>query len=116
MYYTTTWLTAKFLVGIPEQALFTLIYQLIAYWMVGFDSPFYSLYISLVLCVICTGSFGMIIGCFALSIYMNIFFVVKCLETTSIIHFGVSVCTEKMQQKVTFADGVYYFYYLRIFW
>ena len=74
MYYTTTWLTAKFLVGIPEQALFTLIYQLIVYWMVGFDSPFYSLYISLLLCVICTGSFGMIIGCFALSTKSIIFY------------------------------------------
>eukprot|EP01084_Bolivina_argentea_P297808 513121_1 len=65
MYKTTTWLFTKFLIGIPEQALFTLIYQLIVYWMVGCDSEFYELYISLLLCVICTGSFGMIIGCFA---------------------------------------------------
>eukprot|EP01083_Nonionella_stella_P117746 351218_1 len=65
MYYTTTWLLAKLLISIPEHALFTLIYLLIAFWMVGFDSPFFSLYISLVLCVLCTGSFGMIIGCFA---------------------------------------------------
>jgi len=65
MYYTTTWLLAKFLIGIPEQAIFTLIYLLIVYWMVGFDSAFYSIYISLLLCVISTGSFGMIIGCFA---------------------------------------------------
>ena len=68
MYYTTTWLLAKFLVNIPEQALFTLIYELIVYWMVGLDSEFYELYISLLLCIVCTGSFGMIIGCFALSI------------------------------------------------
>mmetsp|Transcript_64833 Transcript_64833/g.103157 ORF Transcript_64833/g.103157 Transcript_64833/m.103157 type:complete len:720 (+) Transcript_64833:91-2250(+) len=65
MYYTTTWLMAKGLVAIPEQALFTLIYVLIVYWMVGFDSPFHSLYLSILLCVISTGSFGMIIGCFA---------------------------------------------------
>ena len=86
MYYTTTWLSAKFLVGIPEQALFTLIYQLIVYWMVGFDSPFYSLYISLVLCVICTGSFGMIIGCFALSIYEYIIYLCFCFN------YGVNTC------------------------
>jgi len=65
MYYTTTWLFCKFLVSIPEQAIFTLIYVLICYWMVGFDSAFYALYISVFICVICTGSFGMIIGCFA---------------------------------------------------
>ena len=68
MYYTTTWLFGKFLVNIPEQAVFTLIYELIVYWMVGFDSSFGELYIALLLCIMCTGSFGMIIGCFALSI------------------------------------------------
>jgi len=65
MYYTTTYLTAKFLVQLPEQALFTLIYPLICYWMVGFDSSFIELYIALLLCTLSTSSVGLIVGCFA---------------------------------------------------
>ena len=65
MYYTTTYLIAKFLIGVPETALFTLLYVSIAYWMVGFDSSFIELYISLVLCMLSVGSVGLIVGCFA---------------------------------------------------
>merc|ERR1712228_187038 len=65
MYHTTTYLIAKLLVGLPETALFTLIYQCICYWMVGFDSSFLQLYIALMLCSLSTGSVGLIVGCFA---------------------------------------------------
>eukprot|EP00483_Globobulimina_turgida_P001081 UN01083 len=65
MYYTTTYILAKNLVQIPEQAVFTLIYVLICYWFVGFDSPFVGFYISMFLCITCTSSIGMIVGCFA---------------------------------------------------
>ena len=53
MYYTTTYLLSKSLVQLPEQALFTLIYQLIVYWLIGLDSGFLELYLSLFLCITC---------------------------------------------------------------
>ena len=65
MYYTTTYLISKFLVQLPETALFTLIYQSICYWMVGFDSTFFELYLTLILCQLSVGSVGLIVGCFA---------------------------------------------------
>eukprot|EP01083_Nonionella_stella_P254215 873818_1 len=65
MYNTTTYLIAKFLVQLPETMLFTAIYQLICYWMVGFDSTFIQLYISLIMSTLSTGSVGLIVGCFA---------------------------------------------------
>ena len=65
MYHTTTYLAAKFLITLPESAIFTLVYQLICYWMVGFDSSFGELYLSMILCSLSTGSVGLIVGCFA---------------------------------------------------
>eukprot|EP01083_Nonionella_stella_P076860 209593_1 len=65
LYHTTTYLLAKLLIGLPEQALFIGIYQCICFWMIGFDSTFLELYIAMVLCTLSTGSVGLIVGCFA---------------------------------------------------
>ncbi len=53
MYNTTTYLMATFLVAMPETMLFTAVYQLICYWMVGFDSTFlqFNIYIIGIKCI-----------------------------------------------------------------
>ena len=65
MYYTTTYLMAKLIAQLPEQMLFVFIYVVICYWMVGFDSKFFEIYISALLSVLSVGSVGLVGGCFA---------------------------------------------------
>jgi len=65
MYQTTAYLMAATLVQMPQQMLFTLIYLLIVYWMVGMDSSFLEVYLTLALCMLASGSTGLLVGCFA---------------------------------------------------
>jgi len=62
MYPTITYVIVKSLVQVPESCLFALLYLLICYWMVRFDSPFQDMYLSIILCVNAMGSVGLVVG------------------------------------------------------
>jgi len=68
MYPTITYVTVKSLVQIPETCLFALIYLLVCYWMVRFDSTFGELYLSIILSVNAMASVGLILGVVAKNI------------------------------------------------
>ena len=55
---------SNFLVLLAEIAVFTLVYESICYWMVGFDSTFFQLYITLMSSQLSVGSVRLIVGCF----------------------------------------------------
>ncbi|ETO28637.1 ABC transporter family protein [Reticulomyxa filosa] len=75
MYPTTTYVIIKSLVQIPETCVFAMIYLLICYWMVRFDSGFWEMYLSIILCVNAMGSVGLIVGVLAknISVAVQIF-------------------------------------------
>ena len=65
MYGTTTYLLAKSVPNLFEQSLFSLLYLIVCYWAVGLNSAFYEVYIVVTLCILTSGSIGMVVGCFA---------------------------------------------------
>ena len=65
MYPTTLYVITKTLVQLPENILFSAVYCVIIYFMVGLDSEFYEFFIGLSLSILATGSVGLIIGVFA---------------------------------------------------
>ena len=65
MYGTTTYVLAKSVPNFLEQCVFSALYILIAYWAVGLNSSFGEVYLIITLCILASGSIGMIVGCFA---------------------------------------------------
>ncbi|ETO17369.1 ABC transporter family protein [Reticulomyxa filosa] len=72
MYSTITYVIIKSLVQIPETCIFSVIYLLICYWMVQFDSGFGEMYLSIILCVNAMGSVGLIVGVLAKNVSVAI--------------------------------------------